>query len=360
MPLQLKEIEDTEIEEVVSFHNLSYGDKRTPREWIWEYKGNYPDLFIFTIIMDDGKVVGTQGIIPIFLSVGGETHLSGKSENSLLDPKYRGGGRFKKLYDFAMTLCEARKMRCVWGFTSAVKVWRNKLGFSVYEDAMYISTLVLRPRQFIISIRRSRQNTAKKMAKSLAVMVLYLYSRARRLIHKCLKRTSRKISIERRLRSASDVRELYKRLRVKYPDLIHIEQNEKYVAWRICRNPNVEYTTFFAYEGTLLKAYCYVALTQNREAYLSDLTFEDSTAGSVLLETIVDLFCKRKIASICFMGNIRNPLMANVFSLLKKNGFTKKNSTPFVLKNISFPHGQCLYDIRNWYLNGLWTEGYQF
>ena len=360
MPIQMKEVEDTEINEVVSFHNFSYGDKRTPKKWIWEYKGNYPNLFVFTIIKDNDKVVGTQGMIPIYLNIGEEIHLSAKSESSLLDPKYRGGERFKELYDFAMTLCKARKMCCVWGFTSAVKVWRNKLGFSVYEDDMYISTLVLKPRQFIASIRKSKQDIVIKTAKSLAVMLLYLYSSARRFTYKFLKRTSREISIEQRLRSVSDVNELYKRLRAKYADLIHIGLDEKYIAWRISSNPNVEYTTFFAYKDSLLRAYCYVALANNREAYLSDLTFEDSGAGGLLLEAILNLFCKRKITSVCFMGNIRNPLMATVFSLLKKNGFIKKNSTPFVLKNVSYAHEKCLYDIRNWYINGLWTEGYQF
>jgi hypothetical protein len=359
----MKEIEDAEINEVVSFHNLSYGDKRTPKKWIWEYKGNYPDLFVFTIIKDNNKVVGTQGMIPIYLNIGGEIHLSAKSESSLLDPKYRGGERFKELYDFAMTLCKARKMCCVWGFTGAVKVWRNKLGFSVYEDAMYISALVLKPRPFIASIRKSKQNMVIKTAESLALMLRYLYSSVRRFTYftyKCLKRTSREISIEQRLRSVSDVSELYKRLRAKYADLIHIEQDEKYIAWRISNNPNVEYTTFFAYEDNLLRAYCYVALANNREAYLSDLTFEDYEAGSFLLETILNLFCKRKINSVNFIGNIRNPLMATVFNLLKKNGFMKGNFTPFVLKNISYAHEKCLHDIRNWYINGLWTEGYQF
>lgn len=360
MPIQMKEIEDNEINEVVSFHNLNYVDKRTPKKWIWEYKGNYPDLFVFTIIKDNGKVVGTQGMIPIYLNIRGEIHLSAKSESSLLDPKYRGGERFKELYDFAMTLCKARKMHCVWGFTSAVKVWRDKLGFSVYEDAMYTSVLVLKPRQFITTIRKSKQNTVRKMAKSLAVILLYLYSSTREFTYKCLKRTSREISIERRLRSVSDVSELYKRLRAKYADLIHVEQDEKYIAWRISNNPNVEYTTFFAYENNLLKACCYVALANNREAYLSDLTFEDYEVGSFLLTTILDLCRKRKIASVNFVGNIRNPLMATVFDLLKKNGFLKRNFTPFVLKNISYKHEKCLNDIRNWYINGLWTEGYQF
>jgi len=366
MPIQMKEVEDTEINEVVSFHNLSYRDKRTPKKWIWEYKGNYPDLFVFTIIKDNDRVVGTQGMIPIYLNIKGEIHLSGKSESSLMDPEYRGGGRFKELYDFAMTLCKTRKMCCVWGFTSAIqaiKVLRDKLGFSFYEDAMHISTLILKPRPFITSILKSKQNTVTKIAELIAFTFRYLYSFARKLTYftyKYLERTSREISIEQRLRSVSDVSELYKRLWAKHPDLIHIEQDEKYFAWRISNNPNVEYATFFAYEDNVLRAYCYVALADNGEAYLSDFTFEDYQAGGFLLEAIVNLFRKRKIDSVNFVGNIRNPLMATIFNLLEKNGFIKRHFTPFVLKNISYTDEKRLCDIRNWYINGLWTEGYKF
>jgi hypothetical protein len=360
IPIQMKEIENNEISEVMSFHNLSYRDKRTVKDWIWEYKGNYPNLFVFTVIKDGDKVVGTQGMIPVYLNIKGETHLSGKSENSLLDPKYRGGERFKELYDFAMALCKERKMRCVWGFTSAVKVWRNKLGFSVYEDAMYASMLILKPRQFITQIRKSKQDVVRKTAKSLAVMLLSLYSATRGFTFRCLKRTSRDFSIEQRLRSSSDISELYKRLREKYAELIHIEMDEKYIAWRIFDNPNVEYATFFAYEDILLKAYCFVALSKSGEAYLSDLTFEDYEAGSFLLKKILHQFRRRKVTSAHFMGNIRNPLIATIFGLLKNSGFIKRDSTPFVLKNIFCEDEKFLSNIRNWYINGLWTEGFQF
>jgi len=358
MHIQIREIRDPDINKVVSLHNLNYRDKRIPKQWIWEYKGNYPDLFVFTIIDDNDGVVGTQGMIPIYLNIKGKTYLSGKSESSLLDPKYRGRNLFEELYDFAMSLCKAKKMCCVWGFTTATKVWRNKLRFYVYEDAMYTSILILDPRRFISSeILRSREGMMRKIAKFLLVMRLYLYSFAHVFTYRYLKRTLRKFSIEQKLRSASDLGKLYKRLRAKYADLIHIEQDEKYINWRIFNNPNIEYTTYFLYEDNLLRAYCYVNINK-KNAYLTDLTFEDYEAGDFLLKTILNLLRKRKISTALFMGNIKNPLMTAIFNLLKKHGFAKRRGSPFVLKNISYKHEKCLHNIKNWYLNGLWTEGY--
>ena len=78
-----------------------------------------------------------------------------------------------------------------------------------------------------------------------------------------------------------------------------------------------------------------------------------------LLKTVLDQLRKRKTTTVRFMGNIKNPLIANIFNLLGKHGFIKGGYFgPFVLKNIRYKNKKGLYNIRNWYLNGLWTEGY--
>ena len=87
----IRTVESSDINEVVSFYNTLEGDNRTTEQWVWEYKGSYHDLFVFTVAEDDGRIVGTQGMIPIYLNIKGERYLSGKSENSLLNPAYRGG-----------------------------------------------------------------------------------------------------------------------------------------------------------------------------------------------------------------------------------------------------------------------------
>jgi len=360
MPVQLKEIEEADINEVVSFHNLTYGEKRTPKQWVWEYKGNHPDSFVFTVIKDNNGIVGMQGMIPIYLNIRRKKCLSGKSENSLLNSKYRGGTLFKDLYDFAMSLCKSREMCCVWGFTSAVKVWRERLGFFVYEDIMSGSTLVLNWRRQISPILESKQDIARKIAKSVFFLLLRFYSSLSSSVYAFLKKKEKQFSAEQKLRSPGDVVALYERLRTDYADLVHIEQDKKYIDWRVFNNPNVEYATLFAYEHDLLRAYCYAALTSNGEAFLSDFTFESHEAGDFVLKTILATLRERKIASVHFVGNFKNPIIARVFELLGRHGFVmRKGFSPFVLKNISYEHEEHLRDIRNWYINGLWTEGYK-
>ena len=357
---KIREIRTADINEVISFHNDSTGDKRTPEHWIWEYKSNYPDLSVFTVVEDEGCIGGTQGMIPIYINVKGKRYLSGKSENSLLNPKYRGRTLFQELYEFAMSLSKAKNMHCVWGYTPAVKVWRNKLGFSVYENVMYESILILNLRNALSAILKSRQTVARKIKLSLLTLFSYLYSLIFRLSLGSQRQSSKmEFSIEPRLRRPDDLNRLYGRLREKYPDLIHIDQDEKYIMWRIYNNPNIKYKTYFIYEGNSLSGYCYVSTNDKKRAFLTDFTFESVTAGTFLLRVLLSKLRHEEISHLYFSGNVRNPLMVTTFDLLKRFGFLKRViPTAFVLKNISYKDEDHLYDIKNWYAGGLCTEGY--
>jgi len=129
--LKMLEVKDSDVDNIIGFHNKTYSDKRLPEHWRWEYKGNYPELFVFVIIKDKGQVVGTQGMIPICINIFGKSYLSGKSESSLLDHRYRGGTLFQDLYEFGISKCKSNKMYCIWGFTSASGVWKKKLKFKL-------------------------------------------------------------------------------------------------------------------------------------------------------------------------------------------------------------------------------------
>lgn len=364
--LQVREIRSSDISdinEVVSFHNAVYGDSRIAAQWTWEYWGNYPDLSIFAVIEDDGVIVGTNGRIPIYLNIKGKRYLSCKSENALLHPKYRGGTIFQDLYEFATSLSKTKKMHCIWGYTSAVTVWRNKLGFSVYDNCMYESILILNLQNALSEFLKSERTMIKKLALSLLATFCYLYSLPFRFSFKILRRSPRtKYSIEHCLRSIDDLNALYERLRGKYPGLIHIDQDEQYIKWRILNNPNIKYETYFVYEDSLLRGYCYVGGRGNKTIYITDFTFESTKAGAFMLRSLLDKWQREKIGYIRFLGNAKNPLMSTIFSLLKRFGFLKRRSYDysFVLKNISYDDEGYLYNIKNWYAGGLWAEGYTF
>ncbi len=349
----------SEIRKIVNLHNSIYGDNRTINDWIWEYNRLYSTLFVFIVIQDKDRIIGSQGMLPIYLIIKGNKNLSGKSESSLLDPTYRGGTLFKDLYAFAISRCQEKTMHCIWGFTSAVKVWRYKLKFAVYENIIYESTLILN-----INKMNSMNGKSKKSIKKILTYITnlrgFLYSFIfKNRFNYLIKKKSMQYTFKHTYNSITDLQALYHRLEKKFPDLIYIEQSEKYISWRIYDNPNVKYKTFFLYQDNLLKGYCYLGDYKRNICTLTDFTFEDLEAGIYLLRYILNETRKEDYALIYYMGNIQNPLIRDVFKLLKKFGFIhKKSASAFILKQISVGDKKIVYDIRNWYFSALWTEGY--
>jgi hypothetical protein len=337
-------------------HNESFRDNRTLNHWLWEYKCHHSECSVFAVVCDNEKIVGTQGFIPIYLNVQGEKCLSAKSENSLLKPEYRKGTLFKELYAFGLLNCTQRKVCLVWGMTPAVKVWRDKLGFSVFPNAKYTSVCLLKPGSFLKRILKSTSGL-NKVFLLLSILPVYANSWFRMNTRYVSKKKLAIFSVESELRDFIDLENLYGRLKAK-GDFIHIVQDEAFLKWRVNTNPNVKYSRYFVYQEGVLRAYCYLNVNGG-EVYFTDFTFETKEAAEALMKHVLKELPSQNPMAIYFTGNIENPLIFQTFSFLKKYGFVKrKDGEAFVILNLSLKDKDFLYDIHNWYINGLWTEGY--
>jgi len=357
--VEMLRIQDPSTEEF-SLHNAVYNEARTRRDWVWEYATHLPSLSVFTVAKHRNRIVGTQGMLPIYLNIRGQRHLTGKSESSLMERDYRGGTIFRDLYAYAMAICEAQGMCCVWGFTSAVSVWRDKLGFSVYEGVMQTYALAL-TRGPIPETKGRKRGALSRSALSTASTLFYLYCLIRRTFFKKIQNVDHEnFVVEEKLRNISDLDRLYERLRVRNDEMIHIVLHPEYISWRITENPNVKYRTCFLYDGELLRAYTYLNIDKDNVVRLTDFTAEDEVSAVVLLDYLLTVLSMDKVRFLLFMGNIKNPLIREVLSVFKKAGFFRLGTfrMSFVLKNISCE--ESLNQVSNWYMNGLWTEGYQW
>lgn len=355
MDVLMKESELQDVDEIVAFHNAAYGDNRKLEHWMWEYKGNDPSLSVFTVIKNGERIVATQGMMPYYIKVQGKRFLFAKSENTLLHPKYRGGTLFQDFYDYAASLCLSRGMQCIWGYTPAVKALR-RFGFRVYEDVMYDSISTLSLKRVLARVSDNNVRTAKRVIKSIKVIALWVFSS----IFRSTRRISDKgLSIKECLANKRDLENLYQRLRTYHPSLIHIDLDEKYLGWRICGHPIFKYKTYFVYEGDLLRAYAIVNTYNRDRAYLTDFTLETVNAGEFLLKQLLHQLCADDIGYISFLGNVRNPTIKRTFQLLRRFGFVRRpTGMNFVLRNLTFDDESTLFEVENWYMNGLWTEGY--
>ena len=355
----IREIEESDTERVFSLHNELLHDSRSPTDWRWEYRTYHPESSVFLLAETDGRIIGTQGMIPIPLNIRGKRVLTAKGENVLVDRSYRGRTLFQQLFGRAVTMCGAKGMCCVWGLTKSeivVKQLRDKFHFAVFENAIQTYALVLKggvlPEQI-----RARMDT--RFAPML-VWSCYLYSLfCRSTFSSSGVREGSDVAIERALRSEDDLRLLYERLRLANNGLIHIDQDSSFLAWRIVNNPRIQYATYFLYEREILKAYCYVN-TNDEIDHMTDFTCEDGVNGKILLRRVIHDLEKSHAKLVLFIGNSANHVTSLNLRLLKRFGFLRVSmlQTSFVVKNISCKAD--ISDLRDWYVNGLWTEGYEW
>ncbi len=126
-------LQDSEIDEVVNFYNLIYGENRTKEKFIWEFYEAPAGKAIYVVARDINaqKIVGTQSAIPIeLITEQGIVILTAKSEDTLVHPDYWGQNIFENMYQLLFEKCREYGIKYLWGFTSARKPFL-KLGFSI-------------------------------------------------------------------------------------------------------------------------------------------------------------------------------------------------------------------------------------
>ncbi|MBN2239274.1 MAG: GNAT family N-acetyltransferase [Dehalococcoidales bacterium] len=357
--IEFRKLEEDEVEKAVSFYNRYDATGKTVEQWLWEYKGWYPDLYEYVLAEDNGTIVGVQGMIPINLTVAGECRITAKSEDSLVDPGYRGKSVFSDLYSYALEQLRKKGITYVWGFTPAAATWRDTLGFKVDQDCLVYSVRVVNIPGAFREFHGLSWSTKKRLLMYAMALGSYFYSAFADMYRSFRYTVSKNYSITGELKNTDDLEQLYNRIRERYPHIIHVHHDEKYLDWRINRNPSVEYTRTYVYEGDVLRAYCYTG--RNRKdpdmLILADMVAENDESGYFLFHHLVRMCRLEKIGILYAFGNYKNPLLKSLFDQLGIFGFvTRKHPIAFVMKNLDAD--STIDDaLENWYATALWTEG---
>ncbi len=340
-------------QDMVDFHNSYYRTRRKPEHWLWEYETYEPEKAVFVFAKDHDKLIATQAMIPIYMQIGSECVLSGKSENTLLLPTYRGTAIMQSLYEYAVENCIDRRMQFIWGFTDAVKAFR-KFGFTCYPDIQ----MMVRPGNIWVAII-ARLKTKTPLWRRIGSTGTLILNPTLIKGGKTIPQIQKKAGYEIKRGEICDqccLEELYKRLKLKHKNLVSIKYDQKYLRWRVREHPLIKYNEYQAYQGDTLRAYALVALFEG-VASISDLTSEDRYATSLLLDTILKDYAQ-KVGRFQFLGNPRDFLAQDVFGQLHHFGFSPYSNWNFVLRDLTRGKNEQIFDIRNWHINGLWTEGY--
>ena len=91
---------------------------RTAAQWQWEFADQVDGPPPYVVATHRGRIIGAQAYIPIELIADGRTLLSGKDEDTLVHPDYRGLGVLDEMYRLLLARAEQDGVAVLWGFTS--------------------------------------------------------------------------------------------------------------------------------------------------------------------------------------------------------------------------------------------------
>lgn len=288
MAILIRLLQGNELDLANNFFNSIYGVKRSVENFKWEFLEGPNGKAIYVIAIDDSvtqhtKVVGIQCAIPVELINGkGDVLLSAKSEDTLVDPDYRGQKIFERMYDLLFSECKNAGIKCIWGFTPAKKAF-ERIGFEIPFKANQ-GLMIFRPKKAYSYL--SRLNPENKFLEKLKIAALVYMSRAvslKRYFIRSTKLTAVKIDIASKADIINKIG--------SNSSLYYLNMTEKYVKWRITNNPfknNYENYQFFLSERQV--ADVIINFQQNNVGYLEQILFTENVPlniqRSVVLHTI--------------------------------------------------------------------------
>lgn len=342
----------SQIIELVDFHNSYYGTSRKPEHWIWQYKTYEPSKAVFTTARHNGKLIATQAMMPIYMKVGDEPYLTGKSENTLLLPEYRGKKIMEDLYEYAVDLCRKLGIEFIWGFTPAAKAFR-KFGFSVTP----LTQTYWRPGINFFMGLFSYYQKPNPIWRKIAAMGKYgleFLINIRRLVVPKMQVHPGYQEINERI-NLSQLNELFSKLNEVYPGLVSPHMDDKYIEWRIRNHPLFQYHEYQVRQNEELLAYAFVANFEG-SILISDIASIAESATTYLLQRIVMKY-RRYSGRFIFMINPKCCSQQNTVKIFNKFGFKAQSTNNLVFRDLS-PSGTNEIPLDKWNITGLWTEGY--
>jgi hypothetical protein len=330
-------------------------DPREFKHFNWQYFSYTEFNHVFTLLRDKDQLIGLQGMLPIPLYCNGKNIYSGKSENSFLAKNYRGKKLFELLYNFALNDCKKKGMIFVHGFTSAIYVWRNKLNFVVDEGAIKQTWLIVNTKRFWQLNLQSNGNIILNVGKTLFHLIKHFC----RINYQNRPNLSG-YSLEDELKNSNDIEIFQNKFTQNNPDTYFIQLTVDFYKWRILENPFVKYKKYYFYQGESLEGIAILAEQTGGRWHLSEFSTNNHTIEKQFLSYIIKDLKKINCSILLYTANSKHPVMKKHFFLFKSfSGGPLYIFLPFVLKNIK-ASGKETINMSNWYVNGLWTEGFNY
>ncbi|MFH1685896.1 MAG: GNAT family N-acetyltransferase [bacterium] len=369
--MEVRFLHRDEVEQCLTFFNAMHGVRRTVEQWRWEFESRAftPDEVPHAVVKDQGKVVGSQALIPIRLIDERGVFWTAKSEATVLDPEYRGQGLFDRMYELMFEYADRHQLAFIWGFTQAVKPLR-KVGFQIPAHTTQLlfpfsrsAITRLLPRrasgQLSDAARRQFLAVGSSMAAALATVRLNLTVRRLRRL-----KGARSISIRTLEHAPPDAGDLCARF-IECWGGTTIYRDADYLEWRLFRNPFLKSIFRAAYDGDRLVGWVAFAIGDDGIAYLVDILAVDSSGGRYKVAELVEKLLIEAVLGARNMGAVAirgwhvnaHPFDQVILRVARRVGFlhVRKGYAMVVYAGPSAAERGGSSD--DWYVNRVYTEG---
>jgi GNAT superfamily N-acetyltransferase len=337
MAIEIRLLKDHEAESANSFFNRIYNTNRSLENFKWEFQRGPNGKAIYVIAVDknekEEKIVGIQCAIPLeMISSDGSTVLTAKSEDTLVDPAYRGQKLFERMYELLFAECRNAGVKHIWGFTPAVKAFQ-RLGFEIpFQTSQAL--LVFKPLEaYRYLARLNATNTFATKSKILALSFLSWVKGFARLAIKAPGHQLRSIVFD----SKPDVRPE----KNGNDTTFMLRQTKSYLKWRIADNPFEN--TYLNFQTTSGDSVTGDIIINHRKdvSYIEQMIFQNNVTRQQRKEIIRAVIAEMEakdpalIRVLCFNNNLQ---MQEQITVLEEVGFTHlARGNYFVWKTLNEP-----------------------
>lgn len=356
-------LEDRDIDDLVHFYNSIHRSTRDKARFNWEFKNAPAGKAIYVIAKDvrADKIVGSQCAIPFLMKKSdGTILLTAKSEDTLVDPKYRGMNIFENMYKMMISECIKANILYIWGFTSARKPFA-KLGFDLPFNHLQ-SLLVLKPfgAYKYLSILKKDNRLLDNIKIAFLVILSFLYYWIKKIIFYGTKNQDDYVCYEDNYFERIDNYELQE---LEFKDKnITILKTKEFLRWRISENPYSKnhFTVFFKKQDKIV---CTISFSNNKDNVwyiLNEMYHREliEIEKSLLLGNAIKELKNKYEGKIDLIRNWEfdhNLFGQNLIAVKRNLGFTViKRGIPFVWLNLDKSNS---IDVKQIVLSRIATQG---
>lgn len=355
------------------FYNREHGSRRTLDQWRWEFLAEDGEPCPFVVAEEDGRILGTQALLPLRMVDDRGVFWTAKSEETLLDGSLRGKGVFKKMYSHLFAEAERRGILSIWGFTSATKAFTG-VGFEtpceVTQRFLPLSRQSLAVGLDLAGPALAGGDLGRRLGRigmSAAGGLLSTAAQAVRLGRLVLPSRSMPGLELRDLDAApADAGSVSERFVALWGGTT-LYRDAGYMDWRFIRNPHLRPILTGAFVGGRLAGWVAWSLDQRSMAYLVDLMAAPEAGGRDAAARVTAALIDHATARMCRAGAIgvrawsvnRHPFDLLTTRLLWRRGFLPVPRGGTVVLR-SLPGSDVrpgLGDFSTWYVNRAYTEG---